>query len=79
MTTTGETSWLGRCTGDDVHTQTWREVLCPPVRPIYQRFVEAVRSGVQANPDFRRATKIQRILDLCLEAGDRSHGGVRLD
>lgn len=79
MTTTGERSWLGRCTGADVHTQTWREVLCPPVRSIYQRFVESIRDGKQANPDFRRATRTQRILDLCLEAGDRSHGGVRLD
>lgn len=79
LTTTGETSWLGRCAGNDVHTMTWREVACPPVRSIYRRFIESVQTGTQANPDFRRAAKLQRILDLCLAAGDRSHGGVRLD
>ena len=79
VVTTGEKSWLRGCLGDDINTQDWRELDCPPVRPIYQRFVESVRTGTQANPDFRRAAKIQRILDLCLEAGDRSHGGVRLD
>jgi predicted dehydrogenase len=79
MITTGEKSWLGRCVGDDINTLSWREVLCPPVRSIYRRFIESVQTGTHANPDFRQAAKIQRILDLCLEAGDRSHGGVRLD
>ena len=79
MITTGDKSWLGRCVGNDVHTMTWREVACPPVRSVYRRFIESVQTGAHANPDFRQATKIQRILDLCLEAGDRSHGGVRLD
>jgi predicted dehydrogenase len=79
VTTTGETSWLGRCIGADINTLTWREVACPPVRTIYRRFVESIQTGTNANPDFRRAAKIQRVLDLCLEAGDRSHGGVRLD
>jgi predicted dehydrogenase len=77
--TTGEESSLGRCAGEDIETMTWREVLCPPVRTIYWRFLESIRTGTNANPDFRRAAKIQRVLDVCLEAGDRSHGGVRLD
>ena len=79
MTSDGRKSWLGKCTGTDIDTQTWREVRCAPVPSVYQRFVNAVQSGVNADPAFRRAMKIQRILDLCLEAGDRSHGGVRLD
>ena len=79
MITTGDKSWLGRCTGSDVNTMTWREVPCPPVRSVYRRFIESVQTGAHSNPDFRQAAKIQRILDLCLEAGDRSHGGVRLD
>lgn len=79
MTTDGRKSWLGKCTGPDIDTQTWREVQCAPVSSVYERFVDAVKIGVNADPPFRRAAKIQRILDLCLEAGDRSHGGVRLD
>lgn len=77
--TTGQKSSLHRCIGPDIDSQTWQEVLCPPVRSIYQRFIESIRDGKQANPDFRRAARMQRVLDLCLEAGDRSHGGVRLD
>lgn len=79
MTSDGQKSWLGKCTGADIDTQTWREVRCPPAPSVYKLFHEAVLSGVNADPTFRRATKMQRILDLCLEAGDRSHGGVRLD
>jgi predicted dehydrogenase len=79
LTTDGRKSWLGKCTGNDIDTQIWREVQCAPVSSVYERFVDALRTGVNADPAFRRAAKIQRILDLCLEAGDRSHGGVRLD
>lgn len=78
MTADGRKSWLGKCTGTDIDTQTWREVRCAPVPTVYQRFLDAVNSGVNTDPTFRRAAKIQRILDHCLEAGDRSHGGVRL-
>jgi len=79
LTTDGRKSWLGKCTGTDIDTQTWREVTCAPVPSVYKRFIDAVDSGVNADPAFRRGAKIQRVLDLCLEAGDRSHGGVRLD
>jgi predicted dehydrogenase len=79
VTTDGQKSRLGICAGADIDTLTWREVTCPPVESVYHRFIEAVRTGVNQNPDFARATEMQRILDLCLEAGDRSHGGVRLD
>ncbi len=79
MTTDGQKSWLGRCVGNDIDTQTWREVLCPPTRSIYDRFAEALRTGVNSDPDFRHATKIQRVLDLCLEASGRGSAGVRVD
>lgn len=79
VTTDGGKSRLGICAGADIDTLTWREVSCPPVDNVYHRFIEAVRNGVNRDPDFARATEMQRILDLCLEAGDRSHGGVRLD
>ena len=58
--------------------QTWREVDCPPVPTTYQRFAAAVPSGVNGDPDFRRAANIQRVLDLCLELGEarRRHDRV---
>jgi predicted dehydrogenase len=78
VTTNGHTSRLGMCAGPDVDSQTWREVRCPPVPTVFSRFAEALRTGVNGEPDFNRAAKLQRVLDLCLEAGDRSHGGVRI-
>jgi predicted dehydrogenase len=79
LVTDGKKSWIACCAGADVDTQTWRELNCGPSRPIYGRFAEALRTGINGDPDFRRAAKIQRVLDLCLEAGDRGSGGVRLD
>lgn len=57
------------CIGADVATSTWREVSAPPVRTNYQRFADAVHSGVQEDPDFRHAAELQRVLDLALVAG----------
>ena len=34
--------------------------------PTYQRFVEAVNSGRQDDPDFRHAAELQKVLDLAL-------------
>ena len=48
------------CAGEDVATSTWREVKAEPVQTNYQRFVEAVRTGVQADPDFRHAAGCRR-------------------
>jgi hypothetical protein len=79
MMTDGRKSRLSRCVGPDVDSQTWREVPCPPSPSVYHRFAEALGTGVNGHPDFRRAAKMQRVLDLCLEAGDRGHGGVRVD
>ena len=56
------------CAGEDVATSTWREVKAEPVETNYQRFAEAVRTGVQADPDFRHAAGLQKILDLALVA-----------
>ena len=61
-------SLLRICTGADIATGTWREVKAEPVQTNYQRFAEAVRTGVQADPDFRHAAELQKILDLALVA-----------
>lgn len=61
-------SLLRVCAGEDVATSTWREVKAEPVQTNYQRFAEAVRTGVQADPDFRHAAELQKILDLALVA-----------
>jgi predicted dehydrogenase len=62
---TSQTSSLEICVGEDIDTQTWRDVECPPTVTTYQRFIDACESGVNGDPTFRRATDVQRILDLC--------------
>jgi predicted dehydrogenase len=65
-----EASGLRACTGEDVHTQTWREVDCPPVPNTYRTFVDAVRGEAVADPSFRRATEMQHVLDLCFVSAE---------
>ena len=61
-------SSLKTCIGDDRETTTWREVAAQPVPTNYQRFVEAVHGGGPAEPSFRHAAGLQKILDLALVA-----------
>jgi predicted dehydrogenase len=56
------------CAGADVATSTWREVRAESVPTNYQRFVDAVRTGKQDDPDFRHAAELQKVLDLALVA-----------
>jgi predicted dehydrogenase len=56
------------CAGKDVHTQTWREVECPPVPNTYRNFVDAVKSGENLEPSFRHAAELQHVLDLAFES-----------
>ncbi len=56
------------CAGEDVATATWREVSADPVPTNYQRFAEAVRTGIQSEPGFRHAAGLQKVLDLALVA-----------
>ena len=55
------------CRGEDVHSQAWAGVECPPVKTNFQKFAEAVTSGKNGEPDFAHATKLQGYLDACFE------------
>ncbi|MFT3989542.1 Gfo/Idh/MocA family protein [Aestuariivirga sp.] len=59
---------LRACTGEDVHTQAWRRVAADPVETIYRRFISAIVDGRNAEPSFRHAAELQKILDLCFAA-----------
>lgn len=61
---------LSICAGADIDIPVWREVECPPVPTTFQRFAAALRTGVNGDPDFRRAANIQRVLDHCLASSD---------
>jgi predicted dehydrogenase len=73
-----EAMGLKVCAGADVHTQTWREVDCPPVPTTYETFVDAVRRGENTEPSFRRGAELQHVLDLAFES-DRIGAAVRVD
>jgi len=58
-------SSLDVCLGPDIHTQTWKRVECPPTPRNADRFVLALLSGVNGEPDFRHVAEVQKLLDLC--------------
>lgn len=53
------------CSGEDVHTQSWRRVQSEPVPSIHARFIDAVQDGLNGEPSFRRGADLQAILDKC--------------
>ena len=61
-------STLETCLGPDIDTQTWTPYPCQPTPRNEERFVIALLSGQNGEPDFRHATKIQQLLDLTFVA-----------
>jgi len=76
--TNGGVSSLEICAGKDIHTQVWKPVACPKVPTTYQRFVAAMKTGRNGDPDFRRAANIQRVLDALLANGEKRSGAVKV-
>ena len=61
-------SSLETCLGPDIDTQTWTPYPCQPTPRNEERFVIALLSGQNGEPDFRHATRIQKLLDLTFTA-----------
>lgn len=59
----GAVSALRASLGEDVLTPTWRDVECPTLPTIYERFIDAIRGTGAAEPSFARGAELQRILD----------------
>jgi len=57
-------SSLRVCLGANAETGTWENVDVPPVPTNYQRFADAVATGVNDEPSFRHAANLQKVLDL---------------
>ena len=72
--TNGRLSKLSACLGKDVDNNDWRELEPPPVRRNARRFADALLSGVNGDPSFRRAAEIQKLIDAAFESSvsDRS-------
>lgn len=56
-------SWLRASLAEDMTRGAWQDVPIDPAPLMYDRFVEAVRSGVNLEPSFRSAARLQRVLD----------------
>ncbi|MEM9630174.1 MAG: Gfo/Idh/MocA family oxidoreductase [Pseudomonadota bacterium] len=57
------------CRGSDLQEANWTEIAVDPVPTVYERFVEAVRTGICGEPDFEHGARLQAALD----AAERSH------
>ena len=57
-------SELKICVGENIESGVWEEVPVDPVITNYERFANAVHSGIQDEPSFRHAANLQRVLDL---------------
>lgn len=62
-------STLRACSGADVENAVWRDIDAGTVPTNYQRFAEAVRTGVPGDPDFRHAADLQIVLDHAMTTG----------
>ena len=61
------------CVGKDVDTNIWWPVKCPPVPTMYQRFVDAIKSGKQGQTSFEGGARVQAYLDASLKSS--ANGG----
>jgi predicted dehydrogenase len=53
------------CVGANIHTLAWSTMNPEPVKTNFQKFIDAVVSGKNGDPDFRRAADLQKVLDQC--------------
>lgn len=65
------------CLGPDIDKFAWKTVKAAPTPTTYARFIAAVRTGKNGEPDFARGAEIQKILDACF-ASDKTGRAVRL-
>jgi len=54
---------LRACLGKDVDKCAWKNLRCPQVPDMYQRFITAIRTGKQGQTSFAGGTKVQAYLD----------------
>lgn len=71
-------SQLRACLAPDLETATWHEVDCPDVPSNYTRFIEAIRSGSAADPDFARGAELQAVIDLAVTSDKRSGQSLKV-
>ncbi|MDX6767365.1 MAG: Gfo/Idh/MocA family oxidoreductase [Candidatus Methylacidiphilales bacterium] len=68
---------LSVCLGQDRHEAAWKTLQCKPAPDMFQRFIKAIRTGKQDQPDFTRGADVQKVLDACFTS-DRTGKTVRV-
>ena len=53
------------CRGGDIDSSRWKPIKCPRTLSISQRFIKAIQTGVNDQPDFKRGAEVQAMLDAC--------------
>lgn len=68
LTHRSDGSELRACVGDNINPAKWADIEVTEVPTNYEKFAAAVKAGATVDPAFRRASDIQKILDLCVVA-----------
>lgn len=76
VTNTGPLGELFVCSSDNLEKAEWEQVELNPTPNNYQKFAEAVRTGVNGSPDFRHAANLQQVLDLSVKSSKDNAGLV---
>ncbi|WP_372352966.1 Gfo/Idh/MocA family protein [Pararhizobium sp. BT-229] len=63
---TPDGSTLRACLGEDIEKGIWTDIDAGTVLTNYQRFIDAIRAGKTAEPGFRHAADLQKVLDLAM-------------
>jgi len=66
--TDGKASHLSACLGKDVDQQRWRTLVLPDIKRNARRFAEALDTGQNGDPSFRRAADMQKLIDAAFES-----------
>ncbi|PWJ93922.1 MULTISPECIES: hypothetical protein [Mesorhizobium] len=66
--TDGKVSNLSACLGGDVDLQRWQTLALPSVKRNARRFADALDSGRNGDPSFRRAADMQKLIDAAFES-----------
>jgi len=66
--TDGKVSSLSACLGEDVDQQRWQKLAPPDVKRNARRFADALDTGRNGDPSFRRAADMQKLIDAAFES-----------
>jgi predicted dehydrogenase len=69
--TDGKKSSLRGCFGKDIDKNAWKKIALDLVPRNARRFADALKSGENGDPSFRRAADIQKVIDAVFESDKR--------